>query len=128
MFRLVGRLAAGRAAAATLQHARGLAGKVIAKAGWEGWPRRAPDGWPYARYLKYKHRRAKTPYVSKQEMARRDGTSKELTSLGPKVRSRMLAQPEFEIMHAEAQAAPVVLGGGLRRRLMHAWARAPPRP
>lgn len=126
MLRLINRLAVVHATA-TLQQVRGMAGKVIAKAAWDGWPRRSPDGWPYARYLKYKHKRSgkKGQALSKQQMARLDGTSAEFAAR--EMEARVRAKPAYEAAHSEEAAGPSVNVGGLRRRLAHTLAAAPPR-
>ena len=50
---------------------RGMA--TLKRAAWDGWPRRAKAGWPFARWLKHTHRDA---YESKQARRLRLGTNK----------------------------------------------------
>lgn len=57
---------------------RTMVGKTIPRAPHDGWPRLAPDGWPYSRWLK-----SKGDYETKQAKARRKGRNRGKQSLEP---------------------------------------------
>ena len=69
---------------------RGMKGKVLRKAMWDGWPRFSPDGWPYARHLK---RSRGKEYMSKQAWRRMMGRDKGARARVRRARLRVL--PHF---------------------------------
>lgn len=88
----------GRAAAVHLPPlplgARGMAQrKTLIKGAPTGWPRRSPDGWFYARWLKKTH---PDDYLTKQQFRRVAG--KELGEASRSIQDAIRREPAYDIV------------------------------
>jgi len=92
--------------------ARGMALNRSREPYWDGWPKRSPKGWPYARWMKQNDG---AEYMTKQALARLRKKNKGREAQA--MRAEMRETPMYTASE-EARSVPVAHFAGLRRRLL----------